>query len=47
VPDVTAVIAIAERHGGRVQNPPERQDGRVHPAVRDPDGNTIELCGSR
>jgi catechol 2,3-dioxygenase-like lactoylglutathione lyase family enzyme len=47
VPDVAAVIAIAERHGGRVQNPPERHGGRVHAAVRDPDGNTIELYGPR
>jgi catechol 2,3-dioxygenase-like lactoylglutathione lyase family enzyme len=47
VPDVAAVIATAERHGGRVQDPPERQDGRIHAAVRDPDGNTIELCGQR
>jgi catechol 2,3-dioxygenase-like lactoylglutathione lyase family enzyme len=47
VPDVAAVIATAERHGGRVQDPPERQDGRVHAAVRDPDGNTIELYGPR
>jgi catechol 2,3-dioxygenase-like lactoylglutathione lyase family enzyme len=45
VPDVAAVIATAERHGGRVQDPPERQGGRVHAAVRDQGGNTIELYG--
>jgi catechol 2,3-dioxygenase-like lactoylglutathione lyase family enzyme len=45
VPDVAAVIASAERHGGRVQDAPARTGGRLHAAVRDPDGNTIELYG--
>jgi catechol 2,3-dioxygenase-like lactoylglutathione lyase family enzyme len=45
VPNVGAVVEVAQRHGGRVQNPPERQDRRVQAAVRDPDGNTIELYG--
>ena len=45
VPDVQAVIAIAERHGGRVQDGPLRRDGRLTAAIRAPDGNTIELCG--
>jgi catechol 2,3-dioxygenase-like lactoylglutathione lyase family enzyme len=43
VPDVEAVIALAVRHGGRVQDPPVREGGRIHASVRDPDGNTIEL----
>jgi predicted enzyme related to lactoylglutathione lyase len=47
VDDVDAVIAAATRHGGRVQNSPQRTEGRVHAAIRDPDGNTIELYGRR
>jgi catechol 2,3-dioxygenase-like lactoylglutathione lyase family enzyme len=47
VDDVEAVIAAATRHGGRVQDAPQRAEGRVHAAVRDPDGNTIELYGRR
>ena len=47
VADVDAVIALAVKHGGRVQDPPVRRDGKVHAAIRDPDGNTVELYGSR
>jgi len=47
VPEVARVIAAAERHGGRVENAPERQGGRVQAAVRDPDGNTIEVYRPR
>jgi catechol 2,3-dioxygenase-like lactoylglutathione lyase family enzyme len=47
VPDVAAVVAAAVRHGGRVQDRPERLDGRMHAAIRDPDGNTIEVYGPR
>ena len=47
VADVERVIAIAARHGGRVENSPVRVDGRIHAAVRDPDGNTLELYGPR
>lgn len=43
VPDIAAVIRAAERHGGRVESPPDRVEGRLHAAVRDPDGNTVEL----
>lgn len=43
VPDVEAVIAIAVKHGGRQEGQTLRADGRVQAAVRDPDGNTIEL----
>jgi len=43
VPDLWHVITIALRHGGRVQNDPGMNDGRMMAAVRDPDGNTIEL----
>ena len=47
VADVQPVIAAALKHGGRLQNAPSRQDGRVHAAIRDPDGNTVELYGRR
>jgi catechol 2,3-dioxygenase-like lactoylglutathione lyase family enzyme len=47
VPDVAAVLALARKHGGRVQDPPRREGDRVHAAMRDPDGNTMELYGSR
>ena len=44
VPDVERVIALAEALGGRVEGEPEREGGViVRGAVRDPDGNTIEL----
>ena len=47
VPDVEAVLDLARKHGGRVQDAPTRQDGQVHAAVRDPDGNTVEVYGPR
>ena len=47
VPEVNAVVAAARKHGGRVQDAPRRQDGQVVAAIRDPDGNTLELYGSR
>jgi len=43
--DVDAVITLATKHGGRQEGPILRQDGRAHAAVRDPDGNTVELYG--
>ena len=43
VPDVEAVIALALQHGGREEGNPIRKKGRIEAAVRDPDGNTIEL----
>jgi catechol 2,3-dioxygenase-like lactoylglutathione lyase family enzyme len=43
VADIDRVVAIARKHGGRVQNPPQEKGGRVHAAIRDPDGNTVEL----
>lgn len=43
VPDVEAVIALALQHGGRKEGEVIRQEGRTEAAVRDPDGNTIEL----
>ena len=43
VPDVEAVITIALKHSGRQEGQTLRADGRIQAAVRDPDGNTIEL----
>jgi catechol 2,3-dioxygenase-like lactoylglutathione lyase family enzyme len=43
VPDVEAVVALAIKHGGRQEGQTLQADGRVQAAVRDPDGNTIEL----
>ena len=43
VPDVEAVIALALQHGDREEGTLIRKQGRVEAAVRDPDGNTIEL----
>ena len=45
VADVHAVIRIAEKHGGRVHDQPVQRDGRLQAAIRDPDGNTVELYG--
>lgn len=45
VPDVWRVVAIAQRYGGRVQDPPVAVDGRLQASIRDPDGNTIEIYG--
>jgi predicted enzyme related to lactoylglutathione lyase len=43
VADVEAVIALALKHGGRQEGQIIRTGGRIQAAVRDPDGNTIEL----
>jgi catechol 2,3-dioxygenase-like lactoylglutathione lyase family enzyme len=43
VPDVEAVIALALQHGGREEGKVIRNEGKTQAAVRDPDGNTIEL----
>jgi predicted enzyme related to lactoylglutathione lyase len=43
VPDVEAVIEIAIKHGGRQEGRTVRVDGKIQAAIRDPDGNTIEL----
>ena len=43
VPDVEAVIALALQHGGREEGKLIRKEGRTEGAVRDPDGNTVEL----
>jgi len=43
VADVEAVIDLAIKHGGRQEGKVVQSDGRTQAAIRDPDGNTIEL----
>ena len=43
VADVEAVIAVALKHGGRQEGQTLQIDGTKQAAIRDPDGNTIEL----
>lgn len=43
VADVRKVIALAEKYGGRKEGPIRQSEGETQAAVRDPDGNTIEL----
>lgn len=43
VDDVERVIGLATKHGGRQEGEIRTEGGRVHAAVRDPDGNTLEL----
>ena len=47
VDDVDRVIAAATRHGGRQEGDLHETDQGRHAAVRDPDGNTIELYERR
>ena len=43
VPDVQLVIDIVQKYGGRQEGQTIRVDGQIQAAIRDPDGNTIEL----
>lgn len=43
VSDVEAVIAIALKHGGRLEGGVIRNGEGAQAAIRDPDGNTLEL----
>ncbi len=43
VDDVDEAVKKSIESGGRQAGEPMRQDNHVHGAVRDPDGNTIEL----
>lgn len=43
VPDVESVIDLAIQHGGRQEGEVIVIEDGTHAAVRDPDGNTIEL----
>jgi catechol 2,3-dioxygenase-like lactoylglutathione lyase family enzyme len=40
---VRRAIALAIKHGGRLEGEPDLSGGRFHAAIRDPDCNTIEL----
>jgi predicted enzyme related to lactoylglutathione lyase len=43
VEDVQRVIDIAIKHGGRQEGRTLQVDGKIQAAIRDPDGNTLEL----
>lgn len=43
VTDVEAVINLAIQHGGRQEGRTVQVQGKTQAAIRDPDGNTIEL----
>ncbi len=43
VPDIEAVVSLAHQHGGRLEGDILREGSTVYAAVRDPDGNTLEL----
>ena len=43
VSDLAAVLQVATRYGGRQEGELRSEDGLLHGAVRDPDGNTLEL----
>jgi catechol 2,3-dioxygenase-like lactoylglutathione lyase family enzyme len=43
VSDVEGVIALAIQHGGRPEGEVIVREDGTHAAVRDPDGNTVEL----
>ena len=44
VKNVEAVLALAIKHGGRQEGNLIRKEGKVvSGAIRDPDGNTVEL----
>jgi predicted enzyme related to lactoylglutathione lyase len=43
VRDIQKVIEIALKHGGKGEGELIHNEGKVQAAVRDPDGNTIEL----
>ena len=43
VADVDNVVELALQYGGRQEGHIVQSDGRIQAAIRDPDGNTIEL----
>jgi predicted enzyme related to lactoylglutathione lyase len=43
VPDVQSVIEIAQKYGGRQEGRTIQAGGKIQAAIRDPDGNTIEI----
>ena len=47
VPDLEQVISLATQHGGRQEGEIIVNENGAHAAVRDPDGNTIELYSKK
>ena len=47
VPDIAAVVAVADSYGGRQEGSLLVKKDLLHGAIRDPDGNTIELLQPR
>jgi catechol 2,3-dioxygenase-like lactoylglutathione lyase family enzyme len=47
VASVDCVLALAEQYGGRQEGSFLEQEGRRQGAVRDPDGNTVEIYERR
>jgi len=43
VSEIGSVIALAIQHGGRQEGEVSSKENGLHAAVRDPDGNTVEL----
>ncbi|MFT7588105.1 MAG: catechol 2,3-dioxygenase-like lactoylglutathione lyase family enzyme [Limisphaerales bacterium] len=43
IKNVRLVIELAKKYGGKQEGEILEHDGKLHAAVRDPDGNTIEL----
>jgi|SRR5688500_3859054 predicted enzyme related to lactoylglutathione lyase len=43
VANVEAVVALALQHGGKQEGKIIQSEGKIQAAIRDPDGNTIEL----
>jgi len=43
VEDLESTIRAAEEYGGRLEGQVHRDGSRINAAVRDPDGNTVEL----
>jgi catechol 2,3-dioxygenase-like lactoylglutathione lyase family enzyme len=43
VPDIERALAIAIKYGGKKEGKISYRESGAHAAVRDPDGNTIEL----
>jgi catechol 2,3-dioxygenase-like lactoylglutathione lyase family enzyme len=46
VPEIEAVLDLARKHGGRPDGDILRDGNTTQAAVRDPDGNSIELYSS-
>jgi predicted lactoylglutathione lyase len=46
VSDVEKVVALAIQYGGRQEGKLINVDHQIQAAIRDPDGNTIELYSS-